>query len=1073
MSYAVLCKAYRHEIGGQPVGQKRSIRSKILALVIRQNGFRTGGTMGDLMRPLSLKELLLRSFSELKAKDTIFDIPRELFRLEPRTPRTRLLSTECGIPIGPAAGPHTQLAQNILASYLSGGRYIELKTVQILDELSIEKPCIDARDEGYNVEWSTEFTLEQAYDEYLKAWFLLHVFDFAADFAGAPSGGSRHYRPSFLFNMSVGYDLKGIKSEKMDLYIRRMIDSSDEPLFINYSHHGLEAAAAAAVGTSFEAGIEALVSREYNVSPAICSSVTLSTMHGCPPGEIEAICEYLMIEKGLDTLVKLNPTLLGYARVRDILDRLGYGYVKIKREGFEHDLQYADAVPMLKRLGKIAADSGRFFGVKLTNTLAVVNNAGVLPGDDMYLSGRTLYPITINLAAKLAAEFGGKLPMSISGGVSSWNVKELLDAGIKPVTVATEILKPGGYGRLKGMIETAEETAGSWSRPGIDVKALEKAASDSLTAAFVGKEYRGEGEVSISGPLPMFDCFVAPCVVTCPIAQDVPEYIHLVGEGRYEEAFSVIYDRNPLPFMTGYLCDHACEANCTRLDWEGSVKIREAKRIAAECGYDNFRANHSLPDRKVPRRGIKAAVIGAGPAGLAAASFLAREGFDVHLYEREAGPGGVVGHVIPGFRIPQRTVERDVSLLEDLGVVFHFGVEAQFQVAELKAEGFSYVLAAIGAEAGRETGLSGAIDALEFLRKFRKQPVDIGPYVAVIGAGDTAMDAARAALRCRGVKKAHILYRRSEKEMPASQEEYEAAVSEGVEFRFLVNPAGWAGEGVLECELMKLGEVDASGRARPVPTGKSERIEIDTVISAVGEVVDETALRSFGITGPGGDPDDGVFVIGDASTGAANIVKAIASASKAAKEIISREGGAGFAKTETGVERRTPLRERRDRIYTKTPDTDEEIAVHESRRCLGCRALCLKCVEVCPNRANTALPVPGRTDDFQIVHLDAFCNECGNCETFCPWDGSPYRDKFTVFSSEEDFRSSTNPGFHVHEGLGAVRCADGVHPISLISRRDGKERIEQSDNISDDVKKIVETIVNEYRYLLGPVEIGI
>ena len=182
--------------------------------------------MSDRMRPIPFRELLLRSLAEYRKKGSIFDIPAEHF-WQPRTRgRTRIFSSAAASPVGPAAGPHTQLSQNIIAAWLGGGRYIELKTVQKLDALTIEKPCIDAADEGYNVEWSTELSLDQAYDEYLKGWCVLHALHTLIDSDPVDFGT--------LFNMSVGYDMAGITTEKMDLFITRLIDSGSEPLFARY-----------------------------------------------------------------------------------------------------------------------------------------------------------------------------------------------------------------------------------------------------------------------------------------------------------------------------------------------------------------------------------------------------------------------------------------------------------------------------------------------------------------------------------------------------------------------------------------------------------------------------------------------------------------------------------------------------------------------------------------------------------------------------------------------------------------------------------------------------------------------
>ncbi|MGA2976935.1 MAG: putative selenate reductase subunit YgfK [Spirochaetia bacterium] len=1032
--------------------------------------------MSDRMRPVPVRELLLRSLAEYRVKGSIFDIPEAHFWRPTPGRSAPIFSSRAANPVGPAAGPHTQLSQNIIAAWLAGGRYIELKTVQALDALTVEKPCIDAADEGYNVEWSTELSLEAAYEEYLKAWLLLHVFDALLGPADAAPAA-----PSFLFNMSVGYDLAGIKTEKMDRFITRLMDSSQEPIFASCQEELALLCRDPRLleGTPWQEKAPLLRDLPARISPRICASVTLSTMHGCPPGEIESICAYMLREKKLDTLVKLNPTLLGHERARSMLSDLGYGYVSLKPEGFLKDLQLADAAPMLARLLALARREGRHFGAKLSNTLATANNRGVLPGAEMYMSGRALYPLTMNLAALLAAELKGNLPLSFSGGASAWNLGEILDAGIRPVTVATELLKPGGYARLKELAEIAEKHAGSWEIARVDSEALRRAAESARSARFARKDFRGRARVSVDGPLPLFDCFVAPCVQTCPICQDVPEYVHLAGAGRYREAFEAIYSRNPLPFMTGYLCDHQCTGNCTRMDWEGAVRIREIKRIAAERGYEAFRASGASRPLAARPRGVKVAVVGAGPAGLAAASFLCRDGFEVHVFEREKEPGGIVRYLLPGFRIPAGSIEKDVSLLRDLGARLHFG-HPPSSVRALKARGFRYVLVGIGAEADKGIGIPGARPVLSFLRQFRSDSsgLRLGSSVAVVGAGDTAMDAARAAGRCPGVREVRIVYRRGEQEMPASQEEYDSAREEGVRFHFLRAPESWTpGKGLL-CRVMVLGPADESGRSRPIATASTETIPADTVITAAGAEVDAQALAGLGLGAlkPAVNPATqetaaaGVFLIGDAAQGAETIVKAIASARRAADAILSRESaavgqGTGAPAWPLPAEDAAALRAARDRLIPASPPEADDAAAcaTESRRCLGCRALCMKCVEVCPNRANTIVQnVNGFRDEAQIVHIDAFCNECGNCATFCPWEGKPYRDKLTVFATEGDFRESANPGFFLKDGTGNIR----------IDGRIGALVVDSAGGVAADLGDratltVVQAIVRDHAYLLG------
>ncbi|HRV23633.1 MAG TPA: putative selenate reductase subunit YgfK, partial [Sphaerochaeta sp.] len=423
--------------------------------------------MSDIMRPVPFVELLHRIVNEYRNHGSIFSISEDLFYHDKGEKQLGIFGQTCSTALGPAAGPHTQLAQNIVASYLVGGRFIELKTVQILDTLEVDKPCIDARDEGYNVEWSTEFTLPKAADEYIKAWYILHVLD-------ATLNDREFGKPSFIFNMSVGYNLEGIKTPRMQAFIDTMIDAGKDERFARYRNE-LETLLKEGLfeGTPWEGKEERLLRTIDKISPNLTPSVTLSTMHGCPPAEIEAICSYMLTEKRLNTFVKLNPTLLGYENVRRILDNLGYDYITLKQESFDNDLQYPDAIKMLHRLVDLAKEKGLGFGVKLTNTLGSVNDQEQLPGEEMYMSGRALLPLSTNVGLLLSKEFDGTLPISYSGGATAVNVKALFECGIHPITLATDMLKPGGYTRLKQMVEILESSDG-WKRETIDVPALEK-----------------------------------------------------------------------------------------------------------------------------------------------------------------------------------------------------------------------------------------------------------------------------------------------------------------------------------------------------------------------------------------------------------------------------------------------------------------------------------------------------------------------------------------------------------------------------------------------------------------------
>ena len=1057
--------------------------------------------MGDRMRPVPFEELIERIFSEYRNHGSIFGIHKEDFFRPDGKHSITVFGQKCATPLGPAAGPHTQLAQNIISAYMVGGRFMELKTVQIMDHLEIAKPCIDARDEGHNVEWSTEYTLEKAYDEYLKAWFAVHLIQ--AAFTGKVQD------PDFIFNMSVGYNLEGIKQPKMQTYIDNMIDAKKSPLFEQYrtALKIIIEDGSILEGTDLEGNEKALKGLWDRISANICPSVTISTMHGCPPKEIEAICSYMLTEKHLNTFVKLNPTLLGYDEVRRILDSIGFDHVGLRRESFEHDLQYPDAIAMLYRLIELSHKEGLGFGVKLTNTLGNINDGKVLPGDERYMSGRALLPISTTVASRLSSEFNGKLPISYSGGCTIFSVQDLFDTGIRPITMATDMLKPGGYARMARMAEKLEKNSKTWNAEDIDPKAVTDLSLKARDAEYSQRAFRGEYQAKTDDELPMFDCYVSPCMQACPIHQDIPDYVSLVGEGRYAEALALIYEGNALPNITCNICDHQCQFHCARMDYEGPVHIREMKKIAVEKGTEGYMKMWQAPGAPAD---VKAAVVGAGPAGLSAAYFLARAGFDTTVYEKAANAGGVVANIIPKFRIDPKAVQADIDHIAAHGVKFVYNCKMeQVTVKALKAAGYDYIYYAVGSEKDNlirvEGDKSKVIGALAFLEGFKAdKAIDLlGKHVVVTGGGNTAMDSARAAKRTAGVEDVTVVYRRSQKEMPADPEEYKMALDDGIKFIFLVNPKSIR-DGKLVCTKMALGEPDASGRRRPVETDETIELPCDALVTAIGEHADSEALTWYGIpvtekgwpvvdSETNETPVEGVYAIGDVQSGPSTVVRCIASARKAVEATIDKvfDDVKDAEVTEEEVEEIDVTEEPEDEGYLEAEEKffkdvqyrkthlcedcvscdkckkEKEFAEREARRCMDCTYYCNKCVDVCPNRANVAIDMRTSeyTDDpFQILHLDAFCNECGNCASFCNHQGRPYKDKFTLFSRADDFADSTNSGFFVENEKVKVRIDGKVVDCHI----DGEGKL--VGKVPALVKDLIEQVFISYDYLLTRVE---
>lgn len=974
--------------------------------------------MSDKMRPIPFKQMLEWIFKEYELKQSIFEIPFVKFFKNDKTPSTKIFNEELDLPIGPAAGPHTQLAQNIISSYLVGGRFFELKTVQKLDKLEIKKPCIDMLDEGYNTEWSQELTLEESYDEYLKAWFIIHMLK---QVFGLSSNDGR----GFILNMSVGYDLEGIKTERMDQFINDLKNAGEHSSFNQYKDEVISF-----VKQNKKSFFnEELGNSLNNIAADISNSVTLSTMHGCPPDEIERIVTYLVAEKNLHTYVKLNPTLLGYNFVNETLNTLGYDYIELNPASFNSDLQFKDAAAMLKRLKTLAKEKDKTFGVKLSNTLGVANNKKVLPDKEMYMSGRSLFPLTINLAYKLASEFNSELDISFSGGAVAANIKEILNTGIQPVTMVTDLLKPGGYYRLNQIADKTSEI--DHISESINLEALRKFAETSLNDIDYRKDKREVESIKVPVSLNKFDCYIAPCRQACPIHQDVAGYIKLVEEQKYVEALELIYSHNPLPHITGYICDHQCQFHCTRWDYDEPVLIRELKKEAALKGYADYIKkfeSYKFPELKDTR----AAIIGAGPSGLSAAYFLAKAGIDVTVFEKEKSAGGIVNNVLPKFRLPQAAIEKDIDLIEKYGVKFKFGVDKNFSIDSLKSSGFEYIYISIGAEKPNTIKLEGEdekiLNAIAFLRRFRNnEKIELGKNVAVIGGGNSAMDGARAAKRIMRVENVFIIYRRSKKYMPADLEEFNEALSEGVIFMELLSPVKF-NNGNLTVQKMELSEYDSDGRRKVIPIeNEYETLQIDTVISAIGEQVDFNILHKNNLLNEGDSKVhtnkstnetniENVFIGGDALRGPSTVVEAIADGRIVAEAIIKKE------KLNENLLQQSEYQVNRNesdlnKIKGLTIPALKDDLTAESARCLHCDFICNKCVEVCPNRANVLIDSKLLSnqykDIYQVLHIDALCNECGNCETFCPYEGSPYFDKPTLFWRDDDFSNSSNNGFMI------------------------------------------------------------
>ncbi|NIR51540.1 glutamate synthase, partial [candidate division KSB1 bacterium] len=455
--------------------------------------------------------------AEFKAKGSIYGYPkRKMYLGFPDVDfSVDFHDRKAATLLGPASGPHSQMVQNIVLAFLGGGRIMELKTVQILDELEIPRPCIDIRNIGFNVEWSQELRLEDSFNEYVGAWVLLKILE-EMEILGVPQGSPFY---DTIFDISVGYDLKGVQSPRMHKWltefkhaeaaIQRILDTLP-PKFARY--------------------------KNIKIDPEISNSVTLSTFHGCPGDEIGSIVKHLIREHGFHVIVKMNPTILGYEFVEKTLhEDLGYKDIVLDPKAFDHDVSFEDAVAIMKRLETFAEKYNVNVGAKFTNTLVVKNNQDIFSDEVMYLSGAPLHVLAMNAMHQFRTAMGDDFHISFSAGITKHNFADTVLCNMRPITTCTDLLKEGGYTRLFDYLRRLKNVMEAEGCTSIhdfilsqsnetDVHRAGVANSKRIVPALVNhsryhQDANRKAPPKIDSHLELFDCITCnKCLPVCPNA---------------------------------------------------------------------------------------------------------------------------------------------------------------------------------------------------------------------------------------------------------------------------------------------------------------------------------------------------------------------------------------------------------------------------------------------------------------------------------------------------------------------------------------------------------------------------
>lgn len=918
-------------------------------------------------QPLSFEKLMGMLLEEYSADGTIFGVKNFYKAGRQRLP---IFGMRIENPVGPAAGPSTQTAMGIIAAYAAGARFIELKTV-CTEASEIRGAYVSCGEESFAAEKPSGFSLAEAFGEYVRAWYAIKLLSTSFEF-GVPEG--------FIFNMSVGGGLAELKTDGMNAFIEGLKSAE-------YTSAWRECENWARAHMDEFDGIDGTYISD--ISPKICNSVTFVPDKNSSAAEIEAAARYLIEEKRLHTFVRLDPNLLGYYNIKGILDINGYYDLEPDMGETEGEALYDELKPALLRL-QSAADSLRLeFGVKVCGGLALKAGSEIEGGK---LTGRALMPIAFSLAEKIANDFGGGLRICYSGGADALVAAKFFDAGVWPVTMASELLRPGGLERLY-------QTASAVSKcdyaqfSGIitsDLPDIEKTLYES------GK-YRTEAAKKpkkAKGAPPAINCAIAQCRAACPLGQDVPYILRLIKKGRSLEALRVIFERNPLPFITGKLCPHPCMDSCSRRFYECPINIiNEKYKTAQNACFD------LLDETQVcSRAGEPVAIVGCGAAGMACACFLAKQGAAVTVFDREQRPGGAITKYVPKERAADSDIEWDATLVQALGIEMELETEVN-SVKELRKKGFEKVILAVGAgEKKLKLAFGKSVSAFEILERARRGDErleeEIMGNVAVIGGGAAAVSAARFVKKLPSVDRVNLVFERPENEMTAAAEEIAAMKKEGIFVSCDTLPTGLRG-GNLFCKKMTLGEFDEkTGETSIVETGEKEKLPADIVINAAGGLCESPLMEEL---------DAKVWLAGSANIGGeANVAEIIADCQRLCAKIANCH-----------FDRYVPDNESDDKSFMESRGKlcADCKKCAESDRCLECETVCEFCAEACPGRA--MLPVTLSDGTRQILHIDEFCDGCGACASCCPYEGAPDKNKFTLFLNEESFAKSACDGFFV------------------------------------------------------------